>query len=263
MKNLFQNFKISKFQNFKISKFNFLIVMILSSIAIFSCMKEDKSAEFKLQKNLKTEARTFTDCGPDPNQTGCTSTTYTNVSVPTFMGCSAVATYSVLVCETNSIPPIVTSIAVYDLDLNYSANCTVLVDSIEYYIINFNQTRANYLIQMFYRLATQNIEASVIAQELNNPALYQCKENALVNLEFFSSKCTKFRLQTKKQVVCGLGCCKRATGYCFDGTELKKSVPAISQSAPCELTFDECVKATECTASACDILIPVVIGDPN
>ena len=236
--------------------------MILSSIAIFSCMKEDKS-ELKLQKNLKTEARTFTDCGPDPNQTGCTSTTYTNVSVPTFMGCSAVATYSVLVCETNSIPPIVTSIAVYDLDLNYSANCTVLVDSIEYYIINFNQTRANYLIQMFYRLATQNIEASVIAQELNNPALYQCKENALVNLEFFSSKCTKFRLQTKKQVVCGLGCCKRATGYCFDGTELKKSVPAISQSAPCELTFDECVKATECTASACDILIPVVIGDPN
>ena len=255
MKNLFQNFKISKF--------SFLIAMILSSIAIYSCMKEDKSVELKLQKNPKTEARTFTDCGPDLNQVNCQIDTIVNDSVPTFMGCTAIASYKILVCETNSSPVSVTSIAVYDLDLNYSGDCTVLVDSIEYYIINFNQTRANYLIQMFYRLATQNIEASVVANNLLNPLLYQCKDNALVNLEFFSSKCTKFCLDGKKQVVCGLGCCKRATGYCYDGTELKQSVPAISQSAPCELTFDECVKATECTASACDILIPVVIEDPN
>lgn len=239
--------------------------MILSSIAIFSCMKEDKSTVLDPQKNLKTELRDFIDCGPDLQQTNCISYPYSNISVPTFMGCNAIASYSVLVCKTNSSPFKVTSIAVYNLDVQYDfANCTTLLDSIEYYVIIGNQTRASYLINMFNRLATQNIEALVVNNELGtNQALYLCGEGSMVNLDFFASKCYKFCPIGKKQVVCGLGCCKRSTGYCYKDGEIQKSFPAISQSAPCESKAgDPCESGSYCSASACEALVAVAL-DPK
>lgn len=230
------------------------------ALLILSCAKDEKQVIPLEALNSETHSRS-TECGPNPNQTGCTTNNYSG-TFPTFMGCDAVATYSVQVCKTTSVPIKVTSIAIYNVDLDYSVNCTTLVDSIEYYLTHNNAARATYLINMFNRLATQNIEAYELDKELDpNSGNYDCDEDALVNLEFFSSKCYKFCSASKKQVFCGFGCCKRATGYCYKDGVLQSSVTNISQSSPCESRNEPCEVYSECSASACDIIIPVILDD--
>lgn len=253
----------SLFENSKIPKFSVLFAIVFAMI-VLACVREDKSISDIISADQSTELRNPFDCGPDPEQDGCTSYPYTNVSVSTFMGCDAVASYSVLVCKTNSAPIKVISIAVYNLDIQFDpTNCSTLVDSIEYYVVHGNQSRANYLHNMFNRLATQNIEALVVSNELGtNQALFLCGEGALVNLDFFSSKCYKFCNVGKKQVDCGIGCCKRSTGYCFEDGEWRKSFPALSQSSPCQSIHNPCEIGNECSASACGMIIPVIL-DPK
>lgn len=230
------------------------------ALLVLSCAKDEKQSANLDTLNLETHSRS-TECGPNPNQTGCITNNYSG-TFPTFMGCDAVATYSVQVCKTNAVPPIVTSIAIYNVDLDYSVNCTTLVDSIAYYLTHGNVPRADYLQNMFNRLATQNIEAAVLAQELNpNSGNYNCGTSSAVNLEFFSSRCYKFCIAGKKQVFCGFGCCKRATGYCYKDGVLQSSVPNISQSSPCESRNEPCEFGGECDASACEIIIPVILDD--
>lgn len=230
---------------------------------IVSCVNDDKESLKGEPLSTQTQQRSVLDCGPDLSQTNCTSKPYYGVPVPTLLGCDAVASYSVQVCKTTSVPVKVQSIAIYNLDLNFSPNCTVLVDSIIYYLANGNPTRAAYLQNMFNRLATKYIETSVLNSELSgNKLLYSCESAALVNLEFFSSKCYKFCPIGKKQVYCGIGCCKRATGYCYDDDGiLHASAASVSQSAPCQSVFDPCESGGNCSASACDVITPVFLDD--
>lgn len=252
MKNLIQNFKISKFK--------FLMVGTFFALLILSCAKDENNKN--LNKEPEVSSRSVLDCGPDLENPNCTSTSHFNVSIPTILGCNAVVNYKVLECTNNSTPPSITSIAVYDVDIQYSIpSCNTLVDSIIYYVTNGNQIRANYLQLMFNRIVTSKIESIAINDALDdNPLAYQCGNGALVNLDFFSSKCYKFCVSSKKQVYCGVGCCKRATGYCYKDGILQSSVPNISQSSPCESIFNPCEVGTDCAASACEILIPVSIN---
>ena len=223
------------------------------ALLILSCAKDESNKILTKESNVST--RNVLDCGPDRENPNCSSNTYFNVPVSTLLGCDANVTYSVLTCYNNSNPPGVTSIAVYDVEIQYSIpSCNTLIDSIIYYVTNGNQVRANYLQVMFNRIVTSKIENIVINDKLDdNPNAYDCENGALVNLDFFSSKCYKFCVTSKKQVYCGIGCCKRATGYCYKDGVLIKSYSNLSQSAPCESIFDPCEVGTECAASACEI----------
>ncbi|HRO07909.1 MAG TPA: hypothetical protein PK611_04730 [Saprospiraceae bacterium] len=233
-------------------------------VLALSCAKEEKTTYFAKDADYKTEQRSTVVCRPDTSQGVCQIDTITDALVPTFMGCNAVVSCLVKKCETNSIPIQAKSIAIYDVSISFDTNCTVLVDSIEYYVVNGNNSRATYLLNMFNRLATQNIEQIVITNELQmNGMQYNCEDGVLVKLDFFSSKCYKFCLTGKKQVFCGFGCCKRSTAYCYLNDELIKSGTNVTQDSPCISQYDPCERGGNCAADACEILIPVPVPTPG
>ena len=227
---------------------------------IYACEKDTKGQNRSENASALVELRSDTlECRPDLGP-GCVTDTIINDTIPTFLGCDAIASYYVTACYNNSNPGQATSITVWGVDLEFSSNCGTLVDTIIYFVTHNNQSQAAFFLRRFNQLATQNIEAKVLATYLDDPELYQCDKNSFVDLEFFSTKCYNFCVDLKNQVPCGFGCCKRATGYCFDGNDLKVSYTNISPASPCIPAPNICELGTVCLGS-CEILEPVVLDD--
>ncbi len=239
-----------------------IIILSVVTLFVFSCQKENKSVESESIVSYGFDNDDpFGLCEPVEDE-DCTKYYYTDI-IPTILGCNAIVTYNVQVCPTSSFPIQVEALNIYNVNIQFeSGSCEALFDSIAYYVTHGNQARASYLLNLFNGMAANGIEALALDRhlDLEGGATYNCKTSSLVHVKFFASKCYQLCPIGKKQVYCGLGCCKRSTGYCVIDGVIKRSTTSISQSQPCTTVIPECsaILAT-CQSSACEMLIAVPI----
>ncbi len=232
-----------------------VLVVILTTVLIYSCGKEQMITDHSSVKNESTEFRGEEPVYGDPFALidllgescvpssiiipGCNDSVYIQTTTITdhemYPGCTFKVVYKMQLCQSQNL----IDLTVGDFQI-IEHNCQAFSEDLNnnYNTLNFREFMTNFETKMW------NSISQILTEQVSNSINITCGEGAVFNINYIRTSCYKYvALKSKTnlyetiKVACGTQCCERHSRICrkSDGSYM---ITTYDVTRPWNITCD-------------------------